>query len=222
MVPQSVRYGNIPSLAGWPAGAAAREPAVVGPLSFRNFPVSEQRNIPPAEVYGVAMVHGFKVPSGQERLVYVLVEGKIDLEGLTQYALGRGSESAAQPVEGQLGKSLRLVAVPCRPAQGTKPPLQLTDDATSLVLVSGGNSPWRVGWKWVARPDGKGGEVRLDAKDQFRFYAGQPDPNDPSHFTIDYDLDGKRGRIHGRLKDDGKVEWQPEAGTVTGKYWDFD
>jgi len=33
----------------------------------------------------------------------------------------------------------------------------------------------------------------------FRVYAGQRDPNDPSHFTIDIDADDKRLRLHGRL-----------------------
>ena len=34
-----------------------------------------------------------------------------------------------------------------------------------------------------------------------RIFAGQPDPNDPSHFTIEYEADGKRGVIDGWLRD---------------------
>ncbi len=35
-----------------------------------------------------------------------------------------------------------------------------------------------------------------------RFYAGQPDPNDPSRFTIRYTLDDEEGLIDCRLKDE--------------------
>ena len=34
-----------------------------------------------------------------------------------------------------------------------------------------------------------------------RIFAGQPDPNDPSHFTIEYEADGKRGVIDGWLRE---------------------
>jgi hypothetical protein len=34
-----------------------------------------------------------------------------------------------------------------------------------------------------------------------RFFAGQPDPQDESHFTIDYELEGIRGTIDGWLRD---------------------
>jgi hypothetical protein len=30
-----------------------------------------------------------------------------------------------------------------------------------------------------------------------RFFAGQPDPNDPSHFTLRYELSGQPGIIDG-------------------------
>jgi hypothetical protein len=72
----------------------------------------------------------------------------------------------------------------------------------------------------VPSPDGKGGQVRVDPIDRFRFYAGQLDPADPSHFTIKYDLDAATGTIHGRLKDDGTVDLRPEQGTVSGDAWD--
>jgi hypothetical protein len=61
--------------------------------------------------------------------------------------------------------------------------------------------------------------VVVDRRDHFRFHAGQLDPNDPGHFTVDYEHDGVRGTIHGRLKDNGSVELRPDAGTMTGEYW---
>jgi hypothetical protein len=46
-----------------------------------------------------------------------------------------------------------------------------------------------------------------------RFYAGQIDAADPSHFTIRYTLDGKDGIIHGRMrKGDHWLDFEfPEA-----------
>ena len=38
-----------------------------------------------------------------------------------------------------------------------------------------------------------------------RLFAGQPDANDASHFTIDYALGDQKGVIDGWLKDDGSV-----------------
>jgi hypothetical protein len=35
-----------------------------------------------------------------------------------------------------------------------------------------------------------------------KFFAGQPDPNDESHFTIRYEVDGRTGIIDGVLRDD--------------------
>jgi hypothetical protein len=45
----------------------------------------------------------------------------------------------------------------------------------------------------------------FDAGDKpLRFYAGQPDPHDPSRFTIRYELDGQPGTIEGSI-DEGSV-----------------
>lgn len=38
------------------------------------------------------------------------------------------------------------------------------------------------------------------AGSHFRFYAGQPDPDDPTHFTIRYEMDGHPGTIDGWLQ----------------------
>jgi hypothetical protein len=40
-----------------------------------------------------------------------------------------------------------------------------------------------------------------------RFFAGQPDPADESHFTIDYEVDGERGTIDGWLRDTHDEKW---------------
>jgi hypothetical protein len=42
----------------------------------------------------------------------------------------------------------------------------------------------------------------------WRFYAGQPDPADASHFSIGYDADGKPGTIDGWLLPDDQLRFQ--------------
>ena len=48
--------------------------------------------------------------------------------------------------------------------------------------------------------------VRLSAAEGVvRILAGQADPNDPSHFTIDFAVGDQRGMLDGWLKEDGSV-----------------
>jgi hypothetical protein len=52
--------------------------------------------------------------------------------------------------------------------------------------------------------------VHLSATEgPLRLFAGQPDANDASHFTIEYMLGDQRGVIDGWLKDDGSVLLEP-------------
>jgi hypothetical protein len=48
-----------------------------------------------------------------------------------------------------------------------------------------------------------------------RFYAGQPDPNNVSRFTITYQMDAESGTILGQLKDDDEVDLKPIDGPIT-------
>lgn len=47
-----------------------------------------------------------------------------------------------------------------------------------------------------------------------RIYAGQPDPGDPSHFTIDYELWGQRDTFDGWLQADDEVKFKPRKRPV--------
>jgi len=42
-----------------------------------------------------------------------------------------------------------------------------------------------------------------------RVYAGQPDPNDPAHFTIRYQMWGQEDVLDGRLTDDDQITLRP-------------
>jgi hypothetical protein len=50
-----------------------------------------------------------------------------------------------------------------------------------------------------------------------RLYAGQPDPNDESHFTIRYEFEaeGRGGVIHGWLRDDDTIDFEINEGPST-------
>lgn len=62
----------------------------------------------------------------------------------------------------------------------------------------------------------------IDYGNVVRFWAGQPDPADASHFTIPYDVDGRAGVIDGWLRDDG-LRLRPREGdwafTSGGEAW---
>jgi hypothetical protein len=47
-----------------------------------------------------------------------------------------------------------------------------------------------------------------------RLYAGQPDPNDESHFTMAYEFEseGRSGVIHGWLRDDDTIDFDVQEG----------
>ena len=62
----------------------------------------------------------------------------------------------------------------------------------------------------------------IDYGNRLRFYAGQPDPNDSSHFTIAYQLDGRAGTIDGWMRNEG-LELKPREGALVfenqGEAW---
>jgi hypothetical protein len=52
---------------------------------------------------------------------------------------------------------------------------------------------------------GDGSSIMYRPGDTLRVYAGQRDPNDPNHFTVDYVLNGTRHTVDGWLEDVGYV-----------------
>jgi hypothetical protein len=84
-------------------------------------------------------------------------------------------------------------------------------DSLKVVQPKGQDIPVR----WVD------GVLRADraAEHNVRFYAGQLDPKDPSHFTIDYELNGARNVIDVWLTDDDFLRIRPRGGKVNGGDW---
>jgi hypothetical protein len=65
-------------------------------------------------------------------------------------------------------------------------------------------------------PEGLRAIPPTDYGNVLRIFGGQPDPGDPSKFSIAYQIDGREGVLQGRLKDDA-VELLPREGA-----WTFD
>ena len=67
---------------------------------------------------------------------------------------------------------------------------------------------------WTKNENWENGTVDVRPAGLFRFYAGQVDPKDPSHFTIDYALDGQRNTIDGYLKSGDQLLVVPRVGRI--------
>ena len=222
-VPPQVWYKQFPFLAGWPAGAAAAPPAFASQLQ-RNFPIYGDDGMIPQQDDGWALVllHGLKSGSGTERLVYVIVEGRITLENFYgSFVDGDPNPAPKEPQGGVATRRLRVIASAVKlDDAATKDPRPAPGETTELVVAPGGVTPWKAPWRWTPPADGRPAQLVLPAGNRFSFYAGQPDPADPAHFTMDYDLDGEKGTIDGRLKDDATIELKPRRGTMlTGQTW---
>jgi hypothetical protein len=69
--------------------------------------------------------------------------------------------------------------------------------------------------KWV---DGALRAVR-PKEHELRFFAGQADPKDSSHFTVEYQLGGLKNVIDGWLTDDDYLRVVPRGGNVDKSAW---
>jgi len=77
---------------------------------------------------------------------------------------------------------------------------------------------WPRGGEWSRVPASEPADTQ-----NLRFYAGQPDPADPAHFTIKYDLRNGSGIIDGRLNEDGQtVTLKIISGPALGTNWVID
>jgi hypothetical protein len=63
-------------------------------------------------------------------------------------------------------------------------------------------SPWprMTNWNYLTVTRGSGSVVN-----HWKFFAGQPDANNPSHFTFDFELDGTRRTCDAWLNNDGQL-----------------
>ncbi len=96
---------------------------------------------------------------------------------------------------------------------------QAVAQGTRRLVLQGGRAESHV--TWIIGPGGNDdwthGKVTLEPRGLFRFYPGQVDPSDASHFTIDYELDGQRGTIDGWLRENSVVELLPRQGATVDR-----
>jgi hypothetical protein len=154
----------------------------------------------------LVFLHELVTPSGARRIVAVqflphYIDGRtLPGAGLVAYIFEPGGLVSAPR---QVGQSHARLLVPVEQAplfpetQDIDPLLQSNSAAACLGTTSGvleqAFDPW-------------GGTQGL------RWYAGQPDELDSTHFTIDYEIAGIRGTVDGYLSDDGgHVRMQPRA-----------
>lgn len=93
----------------------------------------------------------------------------------------------------------RLLAITARPVAG----YPLANAACTISVVHPATA-WRnadlVASNWISDPLWRVGDRRF-----IRFYAGQADPNDPTHFTLAFETDRHKGLLDGWLRDDESV-----------------
>jgi hypothetical protein len=128
-------------------------------------------------------LHGRQTPAGHERAVL-----------LVAYPDGGGAGSTTRPA---LGRSLWFwYAMVDLAAWSGKPPPKPKPGTFARMggpepphPATRGYGAWRFppDWKLLQQP--------------LRLFAGQPDPDDPTHFTIGYEYDGEPGTIDGYLED---------------------
>jgi hypothetical protein len=147
--------------------------------------------------------HTLTSPGGNVRLVMLEMEVKL-------------APGAAPKDEFRVAINRRLKYRICETKLTVNTP-QVLRDGTSLKIVQEGERniipvKWVDGTLRAARPK----ECNL------RVFAGQPDPQDPSHFTVEYEIDGVKEVIDGWLTDDDFLRVVPRGGKVDKGNWQID
>ena len=109
----------------------------------------------------------------------------------------------------------RLVAViiaPSPPPPPTANPVY-SNQAIGVVAAIVQPGTWDIPPRW----DGNSVFLRagFESARRLRFYSAQLDPNDPSRFSIRYEMDGKTGTIDGKLEDDATLSLKLRDGPAT-------
>lgn len=214
------RRGEETLLAHWPSGARALIPSAADLWSIKNcrygFPNLAGREVVEPDECALLLLHGLKSPSGQERLVYAYVKGKILARNL-RFPNDRNEPQLGRQWSSSATRELTLVAASCTTdADGHA---SVSEDDVSRLEIYPPNDRQDVKFTWTP-PAGKNPEqIHLDSGPRFRFYAGVPDPANPSQFTIGYDVDQQHGTIHGSIAPDGPVVLKPDTGAMLGNRW---
>lgn len=203
-------YTGANPLVNLPTGALASPPA------FGNMVHSmlhSRRSRTPEDV-GVLFLHGLKTASGEERLVLVHVYCRWDLRDVRWWGEG-------QSARGATGNMTQLLDVDAAAftTDGGKTYPRVDQGAGARLLVHDERNPRILRFEYTPSAGDKPEQFKVDAREWYRFYAGQVDPQDPSRFTIDYEVNGVRGTMRGWLRDNGTLELKPSTGAMVGSRW---
>ena len=139
-------------------------------------------------------------PSGNERLV--MLEMAVKLAPVTA---PKDEHRVA------INRQLKYHICETSPTAGTP---QVMRSGQSLKIIQEGDHnvipiKWVDGALRAARPK----------EHELRFFAGQSDPKDTSHFTVTYELGGVKNVIDGWLTDDDYLRIVPRGGKVETSVW---
>ena len=155
------------------------------------------------EPEALLFAHQLTSPNGNQRLVLLDMQVKLD-----------GTKLAGEEYKVAINRQLKYRI--CEPKLlGTSP--STVRYGQSLKIVQDGERnvipiKWVDGTLRSARPQ----EYNL------RFFAGQADPNDASHFTVDYEVGGIKSTIDGWLTDDDFLRIIPRGGKVERGIWQIE
>ena len=156
------------------------------------------------------LLHHLKNSRGEQRLVWVVTSGHQQLNYHEPFS---GSD-VQREAEINTTRGLTALIIQRKTAGQPVPSLDPGDYREHLIAETPGRTA-RI--TWTLKDTWSSALVRVEAKGQFRFYAAQLDPANPSHFTIDCAVDGQRSTIDGFLDDDDTIRFVPRSGQIVRK-----
>jgi hypothetical protein len=141
-------------------------------------------------------------PAGKTRLVWVSLDVK--------QSLNKTADASA--AEGRSGIPYELQTTRRLSAHVFDPDDLTSSTLSTIAFVEPPDARSRVIYQ--TRDDGNLRANPWQPRGLWRIRAGQLDPNDPTHVTILYDIDGKPGVIDARLGDGDRLMFTPRTGRL--------
>jgi hypothetical protein len=199
--------GSARPAAEWQLPVLRTEPPIVTQLRAQ---FSQQTG----EKLATILLHNLKKPNGDDRLVWITADAEQPIaqdnaNPQTQHYSANTKRAITAFVIEKTDNPNSVPAIDVAKHHVTLRP-EIPDRQTTFTLTES-DDPQKTSFV-------------IDPKGCFRFYAAQLDPKDPSHFTVDYALDGQRGTIDGYIKNDDSIIFAPRTGRITnerpdGKIW---
>ena len=195
------------------------------PPVYLNQPIAMQLQAaafnPPFQNETTILLHTLKNPKGEDRLIWIGLSTRFQLYYFTG-GTGGGGGIRVSPPEGANPRQLATrVERQLRAYIVDDSPLHAPTPLATLAFPTYSNKPVAT---WTNTGTWENGRIDIDPNGLFRLYAGQVDPADPTHFTIDYAIDGQRNTIDGYLKNNDYILFVPRAGRIVsegpeGRFW---